>query len=222
MRAFLENPRYTGSAFFGRWAKHETLLDPDDMAAGHTMWFRRSTPERILRSREPHTPPSCRWRRSPRYICCAGQKRPVACEPQDRTQRATTRAYLFRGRIRCAVCSRKMEASPRAHGMYYRCPARTLAPGSPALAGHPPAVYLREDPIREAVNDWIGRLFARENLDSTVAALVASQDLPGSPSGAREAATLRLCEAEVRLRRFQAAIEAGVDPAALVDVINEA
>lgn len=28
VRAILENPRHTGYAFFGRWAKHETLLDP--------------------------------------------------------------------------------------------------------------------------------------------------------------------------------------------------
>ncbi|MGH3925502.1 MAG: hypothetical protein ACRDTT_22040, partial [Pseudonocardiaceae bacterium] len=56
-------------------------------------------------------------------------------------------------------------------------PARTLAPGSPALALHPHAVYLREEPIRDAVNGWIGELFARENLDRTVMALVAPQEL---------------------------------------------
>ncbi|MGH3935787.1 MAG: recombinase family protein, partial [Pseudonocardiaceae bacterium] len=65
-------------------------------------------------------------------------------------------------------------------------------------------------------------LFARENLDRTVMALVAPQELVGSQPGTNEAATKRLSEAEARLRRFQAAIEAGVDPAALVDAINEA
>lgn len=63
---------------------------------------------------------------------------------------------------------------PGAHGKYYRCPARTLAPGSPALASHPPAVYLREGPLRDAVNSWIGHLFDPANVDRTVAALVAS------------------------------------------------
>ncbi|KAA2254870.1 hypothetical protein F0L68_29245 [Solihabitans fulvus] len=66
-----------------------------------------------------------------------------------------------------------MEASPRAHGTYYRCPARTLAPGSLALASHPPAVYLREDVIQDAVDGWLGELFAPKNLDRTVAALVS-------------------------------------------------
>jgi hypothetical protein len=112
-----------------------------------------------------------------------------------------------------------MEASPRKHGMYYRCPARTLAPGSPALASHPPAVYLREDPVRDAVNGWLGDLFARENVDRTAAALVGSQ---GGESSSRESVKARLANAEAKLRRLQAAIEAGVEPAALVESINEA
>jgi hypothetical protein len=47
VRAILENPRYTGYAFFGRWTKHETLLNPDDVAAGHVVRFRRSGTDRI-------------------------------------------------------------------------------------------------------------------------------------------------------------------------------
>ena len=53
VRAILENPRYTGYAVFGRWARHEMLLDPDDVAAGHVIRFRRAAPERIVRSRRP-------------------------------------------------------------------------------------------------------------------------------------------------------------------------
>ncbi|WP_345601534.1 recombinase zinc ribbon domain-containing protein, partial [Saccharopolyspora rosea] len=106
----------------------------------------------------------------------------------ERSARRTKRPYLFRGRVRCGVCSRKMEASPRAHAMYYRCPARTLAPGSPALADHPPAVYLREDVIRDAVNGWIGQLFNPGHLDRTVSALLASQQAPGGQSEASEKA----------------------------------
>lgn len=46
----MENPRYTGYAVFGRWTKHETLLDPDDVAAGHVVRFRRYTPDQVVRS----------------------------------------------------------------------------------------------------------------------------------------------------------------------------
>lgn len=51
VRAILDNPRYTGYAVFGRWTRHETLLDPDDVAAGNVTRFRRASPDRIVRSR---------------------------------------------------------------------------------------------------------------------------------------------------------------------------
>ena len=38
------------------------------------------------------------------------------------------------------------------------CTAQTLAPGSAALASHPPTVNLREETIISAINGWIGQL----------------------------------------------------------------
>ncbi|MPZ00137.1 MAG: hypothetical protein GEU97_19545 [Actinophytocola sp.] len=223
VRAILENPRYTGYAFFGRWAKHETLLDPDDVAAGHVVRFRRATPDRIVRSRTPAHPELISVEDFTRVQLLRRSKGGLktACKTK-RSGRRTTRTYLFRGRIRCTVCGRKMEASPRAHGMYYRCPARTLAPGSSALAHHPPAVYLREDAIRDGVNGWLGRLFHRDNVDRTVSALVASQDGGHSANRSQESAKRRVAEAEKELERYQAAIAAGIDPAALVEPMNQA
>jgi DNA invertase Pin-like site-specific DNA recombinase len=225
VKSILDNPRYTGYAFFGRWTKHETLLDPDDVAAGHIVRFRRSAPDRVVRSRQPAHPAIVSVETFTQAQLLRRSKGAAglrsACRA-ERSERPTKRTYLFRGRIRCAVCGRKMEASPRAHGMYYRCPARTLAPGSPVLASHPPAVYLREDPIKDAVNGWIGGLFDPTNIDATVAVLVASQTDPGAGSASREAAGKRLADAEARLGRFQAAIASGIDPAALVEVINSA
>jgi len=63
--------------------------------------------------------------------------------------------------------------------------------------------------------------FDRRNVDRTVAALVASQD-GGGRSSEHETAKKRLADAEKRLRRFQDAIAAGIDPGAVVDAINEA
>jgi len=113
-------------------------------------------------------------------------------------------------------------ATIREKHTYYRCLARTLVPGSSASAHHPRTVNLREDELLGPLNGWIGRLFARENVDRTVAALVASQDQPGGKPESRIGATKRLADAEARLRRFQTAIASGVDPAALVEAINEA
>ncbi|GHE80177.1 hypothetical protein GCM10017786_07790 [Amycolatopsis deserti] len=200
------------------------MLDPDDVAAGHVTRFRRSAPDRVVRSRLPAHPAIVSvedFTQAQLLRRSKGSGGLRTARKAERSDRPTRRAYLFRGRIRCAYCQRKMEASPRKHGMYYRCPARTLAPGSPALAEHPPSVYLREEPLMDAVNTWLGGLFARDNVDRTVAALVASQSGEGATSG-REVARQRLASAEARLERFRAAIGAGVDPAALVDAINEA
>ena len=109
----------------------------------------------------------------------------------------------------------------RKQEVYYRCMARTLAPGSAALAEHPRTVNLREFDVLESLNGWIGQLFSRGNVDRTVAALVGSQRDSGT-AAPREAAEKRLTDVEAKLRRFQAAIEAGVDPLALVEAINEA
>src|SRR4051812_16604507 len=45
VRVILENPRYTGYAFFGRSKRQEMLVDPDNVAAGHVTRFRRATPD---------------------------------------------------------------------------------------------------------------------------------------------------------------------------------
>jgi DNA invertase Pin-like site-specific DNA recombinase len=224
VRSILENPRYTGYAFFGRWGRQEMLLDPDDVVAGHVIRFRRAAADRVVRSRKPAHPAvvlveEFTQAQLMRRSKAAGGLR--TARKAERAGRPTKRTYLFRGLIRCTVCGRKMEGSPRVHGMYYRCPARTLAPGSPALASHPPTVYIREDPLRDAVNGWIGELFHRDNVDRTVGRLIGEQ--PRSSQGSEHGrARDRLADAEAKLRRFQTAIEAGIEPAALVEAINQA
>jgi hypothetical protein len=129
----------------------------------------------------------------------------------------TARDYVLRGLMRCGVCGRKMQGATIRKGTYYRCTARTLAPGAAALAEHPATVNLREDVVLGPLNGWIGGLFTRENVDRTVAALVASQAANGAGSGPREEIKARLAKAEARLWRLRAAVEAGVDPAAPVE-----
>jgi hypothetical protein len=88
---------------------------------------------------------------------------------------------------------------------YYRCLARTLAPGSAALTDHPKTVNLREGAVLEPLNSWIGQLFSRENIDQTITPLIASQQETPATSTGRGAMTKRLAEAQARLRRYQAA-----------------
>ncbi|MFC0105592.1 recombinase family protein [Kibdelosporangium aridum] len=225
VRAILENPRYTGYAIFGRWTKQETLFDPDDVSAGHVVRFRRAAPDRVVRSRRPAHPAivsveDFTQAQLIRRSRGAGGMRGIAKLERSRT--GSKQTYLMRGRVRCCICTRKMQGGVIRKGIYYRCLARTLAPGSEALADHPKTVNLREDTLLPAVNGWIRRIFARENVDETVAALLASQEGPAGGATTHEQAKRRLADAETRLKRHQAAIAAGVDPAALVEVINEA
>jgi hypothetical protein len=116
---------------------------------------------------------------------------------------------------------RKMQGATTRSGAYYRWTIRTVAPGAAALADHPKTVNLREDLVVEQINGWLGRVFHPDNVDETVATLLGAQPTESS-RGPREAAKQRLADAEARVRRYQAAIGAGVDPAALVEVMNQA
>jgi DNA invertase Pin-like site-specific DNA recombinase len=223
-RAILDNPRYTGYAVFGRFTKYETLLNPEDVAAGHVVRFRRAEPDQVVRSRKPAHPAivsvevftETQLKRKAR---AAGGMRGRA--KLERTRVHGTRPYALRGKMRCAICTRRMHGAViRGHEIYYRCLARSLAPGSAVLATHPRTVNVREVDVLRPVNEWLGRKFARPSLDETVAELLGSQDT--GPDTSREAARERLAEVESRLHRLQSAIEAGVDPTALVDAINAA
>ena len=224
VRAILDNPRYTGYAFFGRSVRHETLLDPDDVAAGHVIRFRRASPDRVVRSREPAHPAIVTVEAFTRAQLLRQSRAAGGLEARRRLERGARPAkhsYVLRGRIRCVYCSRRMEGTPKHGREYYRCVARTLAPGSPALASHPKNVYLPERAVLPALNTWIGGLFDRKNRDETVGALLACQH-GGRNTSAQDVLKKRLSEAETRLRRLREAIEAGVEPSAMVEAINEA
>lgn len=223
VRAILENPRYTGYAFFGRWTKHETLIDPDDVAAGHVVRFRRSSPDRVVRSRQPAHPAIVTVEEFVETQLLRRSKAAgglAAARKLERSRKTTKRPYPLRGRI--GYCARRMEGTPRKARIYHRCSARSLVPGSSVLDTHPKNVYLAEAAVLGPLNTWLGDLFDRKNIDRTVEALVDSQGGARSEGCTQETAKKRLAEAEARLRRFQAAIAAGVDAEALVESINEA
>ncbi|WP_245351031.1 hypothetical protein [Pseudonocardia parietis] len=89
------------------------------------------------------------------------------------------------------------------------------------MADHPRTVNLREDHVTQVINEWIGHLFAPHNVDETVSTLVGDQRATTSAGGA-EVAKARRADAEQRLRRHREAIEAGIDPLALVEAVNQA
>jgi hypothetical protein len=219
VRAVLENPRYTGYAVFGRWKKHEELLDPDDVAAGHVTRFRRAEPGKVVRSRTPAHPAmvSVETFTDAQLVRRARAAGGLAARRKlERGRRSTARPYPLRGRVRCGYCARRMEGSPRGDRLYYRCAARSIVPGAPILATHPKNVYLAESAIVDPINAWIGGLFAPDRREDTVRRLLDA-DATRADTAQPAAAEKAVADAEQRLRRLHAAIEAGVDPIALVE-----
>ncbi|MFI6225165.1 hypothetical protein ACIBEH_31780 [Nocardia salmonicida] len=133
----------------------------------------------------------------------------------------TANAYLYRGKIYCEICNRKMLGETLRQSIYYRCRARTLAPGSSVQAAHPPTVNLREADIIEPIDDWLSTLLHPEHLDRTITALLDAQEDHGTDAR-RTALIGRIEQAQTRIGRHLAAIEAGVDPQAVVDALNSA
>jgi hypothetical protein len=103
--AISDNPRYTGYAIFGRWARQEMLLDADAVAAGHVTRFRRAAPERIVRSREPAHPAIVSVQEFTEARLLRRQKAAgglATARKSVRGGRSTAREYLLRGLVRCA------------------------------------------------------------------------------------------------------------------------
>lgn len=114
-----------------------------------------------------------------------------------------------------------MQASAIRDAIYYRCKASTLAPGSPTLAEHPATVNLREDPLTSGINQWLSDIFDPRHRDHTVATLLDFHN-NGDHDTHRALLRQRISDAQARLDRHLAAIEAGVDPQALVTAVNSA
>jgi hypothetical protein len=187
------------------------------VGAGHIVRFRRANPDQIVRSREPGHPAIVTVHDFVDVQLLRRFRGASGPQKLERGPRPTKQPYLFRGRIRCGFCLRRMEGSTRQTRTYYRSAARSIVPGAPALAHHPKNVYLPEAALVGPLNDWLAQLFNEDNLDTTVASLTASQSIDRG----RNAVQQRLHDAEARVRRLQAAIAVGVDPAALVEAINE-
>jgi hypothetical protein len=224
--AILENPRYTGYAIYGRWQKVEELLDPEDVAAGYVVRFRRSPQAKIVRSRALAHPAIVsvetftavqleqRKRRS------GGRS---GWSSVDRQRVSKKRVYGLRGRIRCGICERKMEGAARhRETIYHRCNARTLVPESASALAHQLQVYLREDLVTPAIDRWIGQLFDPLHRQVTINTLLEADDSSARYEGHLAQLRDRIAAADVAMGQLRRALDAGWDPAALREQYNAA
>ncbi|OCF85974.1 hypothetical protein AW168_32940 [Nocardia brasiliensis] len=222
--AILQNPRYTGYAVFGRWTKREELIDPDDVAAGYAIRFVRASADRIIRSRRPAHPHIVSVEQFTEAHLIRRGRAGINNRDRAKLERTRTlipRQYLLRGHIRCDACNRKMQAEIVGQNIYYRCRARTLAPGSDALADHPKTVNLRESVLIDPLDGWLSTLFDRKHRNQTIEILLEAQEGDDTDT-VRALLRRRIIDADTRLQRHLAAIEAGVDPAAFVASMNTA
>jgi site-specific DNA recombinase len=83
---------------------------------------------------------------------------------------------------------------------------------------HPGNVCLREADVLPAIDRWLLVIFAPHRLEQTIHEMQAAQDSPPvavAPPGQGTEALIASCD--VRLARYQAALDAGADPKAVAE-----
>jgi hypothetical protein len=175
------------------------------------------TPTRSYAHENPHIPPSSRCTTSSTFSCCGASVAPRAHRSWNADRgRPSSPTSSAAGSDAASACD--VWKDPRArHAPTIAVQREASFRALLVLAHHPKNVYLPEAALVGPLNEWLAQLFNEVNLDATVASLTASQSIDRG----RNAAQQRLHDAEARVRRLQAAIAAGVDPAALVEAINE-
>ncbi|KOV68377.1 zinc ribbon domain-containing protein, partial [Streptomyces sp. MMG1121] len=205
-----------GHEVWNKQRKEERLIDVDDVTLGHRTTMTRNPSNEWIWSNEPaHDPLITKELFETAQHARRQRARPYQ-QHERPNRRSTRRAYVLRGRVKCALCGRKMQPSPIRDRIYYRCEYKqqeaALYPG----LDHPRTVNLREDIICRALDTWIARAFTPERLTATLTALsqasiAANAAQSDTPEQAQARQAIKDCER--RLARYQAALDAGADPA---------
>jgi site-specific DNA recombinase len=154
----LRNPKYTGYNVWGRHDKRpgRPFIRP------RTEWVWSPVPvhEPIV-PRELFEIVEERARANEHHA-----KQPVAKTYSQRNGRRGGRLYPLRGRVRCALCGRRMEGSHQKGSNWYRCLfvyRRSITAAD--VAGHPRVIGIRENAIVEELFDFLSeRIFGPDRL----------------------------------------------------------
>ncbi|CAN5576722.1 recombinase family protein [soil metagenome] len=214
VRAILQNEVYTGVRVWGKQEKFETLIDPDDVAAGYETRMR--------------------WREEDSWVRPAAQTHPaliskqrfaivrglmVTDAPSLPRSRRSVHPYQLRGLLVCVHCGRRMQGAWRANRaegsagrVLYRCGLRNMRSIPPELSDHPKSLYVREDHILPPLDAWIAKLTSPEGLES-------GQPVP---PGAAAHASLRqrIGEIDRKIKALLTAIENGTDIFVLTEQLS--
>ncbi|MFC4912296.1 recombinase family protein [Actinomadura gamaensis] len=216
VRAILTNPRYTGRQVWNRQRKDEVLLDLNDVTLGHVTKMRwNEIGEWVVSDKIVQTPiiDDTTFRRAQELLKARGKS---ACVHKPHRSKHT---YVFKGRVYCGLCHRKMQSQWINKAPYYRCKfAEEYAIAN--KIDHPRNVYLREDAILGHIDDWLTTAFAPDNLAATIEALASAQGEEAHDARAHMARS-KLAEAATKMARHRAALEAGGDPTLINQWIAE-
>ena len=211
IRSILTNPTYLGTRSWGKQERVETLIDPDDPAAGNKSQMRWRPPSQWvttpLRTHEPLITDS---------QAALVAARIAANTPGERRRpRVSSHPYCLRGLLYCAHCGGRMQGSwrpSRGTGpgrILYRCEVKRRRALPSDLADHPSTLYVREEAILQHLDPWIASFADPEWLASSQTA---------DPVTAARHAGLRaqLGEVDRKIAHLMDAIESGGDAALLM------
>jgi DNA invertase Pin-like site-specific DNA recombinase len=204
VRSILRNPRYTGREVWNKQRRDETLIDVEDVALGHETKLRwNDVDEWIWPTETTHDPII-----DPEAFARAQQQAGAGAQRATRRVNRRKNTYALRGLLRCAACGARMQGNWNHDRAHYRC----RVPAEYALANkvdHPPTIYLREDHVLPALDNWIASVFDPANIDDTIAALTEAQAPSEADDSRIEAARRALDEANEKIDRLVTAIESG-------------
>lgn len=213
VRAILSNPRYTGRQVWNRQRKEEVLLDVHEVALGYETKMRWNDPGTwVWSDTVAHEPLVSVEDFEAAQLIRADGGRGRAGQREARLR--VIHPYVLRGLIYCGICGRKMQAQHNNQRTYYRCRyAKEYALASHVQ--HPVNVYIREEQLLPAVDGWLLRIFAPHHLERTIRELAATHHpAPATPAPADDSAAT-VAECDTKLARYQAALDAGGDPATI-------
>jgi site-specific DNA recombinase len=217
VRAILTNPRYTGFEVWNKQRRDEVLVDLEDVAAGHESVMRWNDKSEWIWSAVPAHEPLIT---KADFEAVEAMMASRSHTKKGKKKRPEGRTYALRGRVKCAICERRMEGAQIRHESYYRCRYREEYAHTDAFP-HPKNVYLRERLVLPQLDTWLAGLFAPERVDHTCELLLAAADdgtqREAQLAGARKA----VAACDTKLVRYRALLDNGTDPALVAGWIAE-
>ena len=216
IRVILTNPRYTGRQVWNKQRTDEVLVDVRDVSLGYTSIMRWNPTERWVSSKELSHEPLID---DDTFAQAQSLMHRRGAKGDTHLNHRTRHPYVFRGRVHCAVCGRRMQGQHSRNVAYYRCRyAKEYAIAN--KVNHPMDVFLREDALIDPIDSWLASAFAPTHLARTIAALTDSQ--PANYNDLRrEQARQRIAACDAKLHRYRATLDAGADIAVVTGWITE-